>query len=45
MTVLKEIIVVEVAEDLNCASYCPEENLVAFAGAMAVGYLYSLSGQ
>lgn len=44
MTVLKEIIVVEIAEDLVCASYCPEENLIAFAGALSVGYLYSLAG-
>ena len=34
----------ETAEDLVCASYQPEENLLAFAGAMSVGYLYSLSG-
>lgn len=44
MTVLKEIIVTEIAEDLVCASYQPEENLLAFGGAMSVGYLYSLSG-
>ena len=44
MTVLKEIIVTEVAEDLVCASYSPEENLLAFGGALSVGYLYSLSG-
>lgn len=44
MTVLKEIIVTEVSEDLVCASYCSEENLLAFAGALSVGYLYSLAG-
>ena len=44
MTVLKEIIVTELAEDIMCASYCPEENLIAFGGALSVGYLYSLGG-
>ena len=44
MTVIKEIIVTEVAEDLTCATYLREENLLAFAGALGVGYIYNLAG-
>lgn len=44
MSVLKEIVVTEVAEDLVCCSYNPQEALLAFAGALSVGYVYSLSG-
>ena len=44
MSVLKEIVVTEVAEDLFCATYCEEEGLLAFGGALAVGYIYKLSG-
>ena len=44
MTVLKEIIVTEVAEEIMCATYLPEENLLAFGGALSVGYVYSLAG-
>ena len=44
MTVLKEIIVTEVAEDIMCAAYLSEKNLFAFGGALSVGYVYSLSG-
>ena len=41
---LKEIVVTEVAEDLMCAAFCPEEGLLAFGGALAVGYVYKLGG-
>ena len=44
MTVLKEIVVTEITEEIVCASYSQEENLLAFGGALSVGYLYSLSG-
>ena len=44
MSVLKEIVVAEVAEDLMCCAFCPEEGLIAFAGALAVGYVYPLCG-
>ena len=44
MSVLKEIVVTEVAEDLTCASFCADEGLLAFAGALSVGYVYSLAG-
>ena len=44
MTVLKEIVVAEVAEDLTCANYLADENLLAFGGALGVGYIYSLAG-
>ncbi len=44
MSVLKEIVVTEIAEDLVCGSYCKDEGLFSFAGAMGVGYIYSLPG-
>ena len=44
MCAVKEIVVSELAEDLTCASYCGEESLLAFGGALGVGYVYSLAG-
>ena len=44
MSVLKEIVVTEVQEDLVTACYCAEEGLFAFGGALSVGYIYNLSG-
>ena len=44
LTVLKEITVTEIAEDLVCATYSPEEQLLAFGGALSVGYIYNLAG-
>mmetsp|Transcript_24424 Transcript_24424/g.32726 ORF Transcript_24424/g.32726 Transcript_24424/m.32726 type:complete len:121 (+) Transcript_24424:81-443(+) len=44
MSMLKEIVVSEVAEDLVCACLCRGEGLLAFGGALAVGYVYSLCG-
>ena len=44
LTLLKEICIQDIEEDLVCASYSKDTNLVAFAGALGVGYIYQLSG-
>ena len=40
LTKMKEICVTDIEEDLVCANYSKETNLLAFAGALGVGYVY-----
>ena len=43
MSSLKELVIQELDEDLVCADYLYEENLLALGGALGVGYLYQLA--
>ena len=44
LTLLKEICIQDIEEDLMCAAFSKDTNLLAFAGSLGVGYVYQLSG-
>ena len=43
MSSLKELVISDVGEDLVCADYLYDENLLALGGTLGVGYLYQLA--
>ena len=44
LTLVKEICIQDIEEDLVCATYSKDTNLLAFGGALGVGYIYHLAG-